>query len=117
MPLGVWPPTLDDIKADADVPNDTDDATIANRLASAVVHVRKVRPDLNYDSDPLSCLDEPDADVWQGTVMLTVRLLDRQRSPDGMIAAGDLGVSKVAWSDPDISRLLSIGPFVEGAFY
>lgn len=117
MVAGVWPPTLDDVKADAKVPNSADDVAILTRLAAAVAHVRTLRPDLNFDNDPLSCLDPPGDDVWQGTVMVAVRLLQRRRSPDGIVSSPDLGVSKVVWSDPDIMRLLSIGPFRAGDFY
>lgn len=119
MPVGVWPPTLDDVKADAAIPagsTDPGDAVISARLAAAIAHVRTVRSDLNYDADPLSVLPAPDVDVWQGTVMLAVRLLERRRSPDGMVNMGDLGASRVASYDADIQRLLGIGPFVQGAF-
>lgn len=120
MPLGVWPPTLADVKTDAAIPDgstDPGDAVIEARLASAVAYVRRKRPDFNYDNDPLSCLPAPTDDLWQGTVMLAVRIVDRRRSPDMMVGSGDLGVSRVASYDPDINRLLGIGPEVEAAFF
>jgi hypothetical protein len=120
MPLGVWPPTLADVKTDAGIPDDQEDppdSVIAARLASAVAYVRRKRPDLNYDNDPWACVPAPDADVWQGTVMLAVRVIDRRRSPDMMVSGGDLGVSRVASYDRDIQNLLGIGPEVEGEFF
>jgi hypothetical protein len=120
MTAGVWPPTVTDVRADAGLPDtgaDPSDAAISSRLAAAVEYVQTVRPEFNYDSDPLSCLPAPTASLWQGAVMITVRLIARRRSQDGIVFMGqDQGATRIGSVDPDIDRVLGIGRYREAAF-
>jgi hypothetical protein len=115
-----WPPTLADVKTDAGIPagqTDPPDSVIQARLSAAIAFVVNRRPDFNYDADPLSCLDPPTDDIWQGTVMLAIRLVQRRRSSDGMVSAGDMGVSRIASYDSDINRMLGLSTEAVGEFY
>lgn len=108
-----WPPTLNELKTDRGIElSDTrDDEQLDMVLDAAVAFVQRVRPDLKYDpTDPDQLeLPDPSADVRLGTLRLAGRWHDRRRSPDGMIAMAELGVSRVSTFDGDIDRLLRLG--------
>ncbi|QFU87876.1 phage head-tail connector protein [Amycolatopsis sp. YIM 10] len=108
-----WPPTLDDLKADLKIPeSDTrDDAVLAQQLAAAIAFIQRVRPEFNYAADPLTELPEPTADLELGTLRLAGRWFTRRRSPDALVAMGELGSARIPAFDPDIERLLGIGRF------
>lgn len=108
-----WPPTLADLKLDLKIDEgDTrDDEVLVRQLAAAVAFVQRVRPGFNYDSDALSDLPAPTADLELGTVRLAGRWFTRRRSPDALVAMGDLGSARIPSFDPDIERLLGIGKY------
>lgn len=116
-----WPPAVSDVRADAGITDstlDSDDlAALATRLSAVIAFVQRVRPDFNYGYDPTSCFPDPGDDLWEGAIMLTVRMFTRRRSPDGLADMGDLGVGRVPSSDPDIERMLGVGRWAEGSFY
>lgn len=111
-----WPPSVADVKTDANITVDTDDDRLSMVLDAAVAYVRRARPALNYDADPLSCWPAPDDDVWLGTVRLAGRWHSRRRAAAGSIFMGDGATDSVPFVDPDIERLLRIGRFAKAVF-
>ncbi|MGL5909489.1 MAG: hypothetical protein ACRCZP_05775, partial [Phycicoccus sp.] len=88
------------------------DAALTDVLDAAVATVERVRGgSLNFTGDPLSLLPGPGADVALGTVRLAGRWHVRRRSPDGLVAASELGSTRVPSFDPDIERLLGLGRY------
>lgn len=113
--MATWPPILDDLKLDLkiEMSDVRDDASLAMQLDAAVSFVQKVRPQFNYGADPLSDLPEPTADLVLGTVRLAGRWYTRKRSPDALVAMGELGSARVPSFDPDIEKMLRIGRFAK----
>lgn len=114
-----WPPTVQDVKTDANITTDVDDDRLGLVLDAAVAYVQRVRPKFNYDADPTlsDCLPDPTDDLWLGTVRLAKRWHDRRRAAAGQIFAGEGGGSDtVPYVDPDIERMLGTGKFAKGAF-
>lgn len=114
-----WPPTLADLKTDLGpeyTTPDPKDAQLQQVLDAAVSFVERVRPEFNYDADPLVELPEPSPDLVLGTVRLAGRWHTRRRSPDGLVSMGELGTGRVPSFDPDIERLLGIGRFAPARF-
>jgi hypothetical protein len=109
----VWPPSLDDLKQDMNIPldNNEDDLNLTSDLAASVAYVQRVRPTFNYTGDLDSCDPAPTDDLWSGTVAYARRLNSRRRSPDGMVSSADMGSTRVTSVDRDIDRLLGIGSF------
>lgn len=112
--MSTWPPTLAILKQDAeiDVTDTRDDMRLQQVLDAAVSFVERVRPRFNYTADPM--LDplvypDPTADLELGTVRLAFRWHTRRRSPDALVAMGDLGSARVPSFDPDIEKMLRIG--------
>lgn len=99
-----WPPTLQDLKDDLGIAEaDTrDDVTLGRQLAAAVAYVTRVKAD-EYG------LFETNADTELGAVRLAGRFYTRRRSPDGIVAMGELGTATVPALDSDIEKLLEIG--------
>lgn len=109
-----WPPELDALKADMKIADERDDERLQQVLDAAVVFVQHVHSgtfEFDLAANPLSALPEPDADIELGTLRLAGRWHIRRRSPDALIAAGDLGQTRVPSFDPDIDRLLRIGRY------
>lgn len=106
-----WPPDLAALKVDAGVPDDRDDARLQQVLDAAVGLVERVRPTFNYAGDLDSELPAPTEDLALGTLRLAGRWHTRRRSPDGLVAAGEFGTSRVPAFDADIERLLGIGRY------
>ncbi|HEX7038677.1 MAG TPA: head-tail connector protein [Trueperaceae bacterium] len=107
-----WPPTLDQLKRDMKIEDDRDDERLQQCLDAAVAYVERVRKgDFNFTTDPESELPEPTADLILGTLRLAGRWHIRRRSPDALVDMGELGLSRIATTDPDIERLLRIGRF------
>lgn len=46
----------------------------------------------------------------QGAVMLAARIVRRRNSPAGVESFGELGATYVSRYDPDVERLLELGP-------
>lgn len=111
-----WPPTVQDVKDDANITVSTDDGRIAMVLDAAVAFVRDRRPQFNYDADVTSDLPDPTDDLWLGTVRLAGRWHSRRRSVDGLADMGEMGVGRVPSVDPDIERLLRIGRYAKAVF-
>lgn len=114
--MATWPPTLAILKQDAEIEDtDTrDDVRLQQVLDAAVSFVERVRPAFNYTADPM--LDplvypDPTADLELGAVRLAFRWHTRRRSPDALVAMGELGSARVPSFDPDIERLLAIGRY------
>ena len=110
-----WPPELDDLKIDLkiDLDDTRDDEVLTRQLDAAVAFVQKVRPQFNYDGDALDDRPVPTADHVLGTVRLAGRWFARRRSPDALVAMGDLGSARVPSFDPDIEKLLRIGRYAK----
>jgi len=108
-----WPPALDDLKVDLkiDVDDTRDDVRLQQVLAAAIAFVKRVRPDVNFESDPLCEGPVPDDSLILGTIRLAGRWHVRRRSPDGLIDAGDMGTSRIPGVDADIARMLGIDRF------
>jgi len=111
-----WPPTLDDLKVDMKItPGETrEDNTLSIDLGAAYDFAAerkagKYRFDTN-DPDQFA-LPDPPRDFRLGILRLAARLSERRRSKDGMINMQELGVARIAGSDPDIDRMLRLGKF------
>lgn len=49
--------------------------------------------------------------VVQGAVMLAARITRRRNSPAGVESFGELGATYVSRYDPDVEKLLGLGPY------
>lgn len=108
-----WPPTLDQLKVDLQITDDRDDESLAVQLAAAVAFVERVHAD-RFEFDPVygtTGLPDPGAEKELGALRLAGRWYSRRRSPDGLVALGDLGTSNIPNFDSDIERLLEIGRY------
>lgn len=107
----VWPPTLEALKLDMDIDiSDTrDDEVLQTQLDAAVAFVESVRPRINYRNDLLSDYPEPEPDLVLGTLRLAGRWYTRRRSPEGLVAMGEMGSARIPAFDSDIEKLLRIG--------
>lgn len=90
-----WPPTVDDLKRDLGITSDderpADTAVLVDMLAAAIAKVIELRArTVNFTGAP-STLPSPGADLALGAVRLAGRWYTRRRSPDGLMAAGELG--------------------------
>ena len=111
-----WPPALDELKTDMRLTTgDQDDARLQQVLDASVAFVQCLHAGVWAFGDPFALdadgqpLDDPPADIVLGTLRLAGRWHTRRRSPDALIAAGDLGTSRIPSFDADIDRLLRIG--------
>ncbi|MBN9739545.1 hypothetical protein DMP23_00235 [Amycolatopsis sp. A1MSW2902] len=109
--MTTWPPTLDELRADLQVPDGVtdDDPALQACLDAAVTFVERVRSDVDFAPHPLG--KAPGADLALGTLRLAGRWFTRRRSPDALISMGDLGSARVPSFDPDIDQLLRVGRF------
>ncbi|GHG97596.1 hypothetical protein ACFORH_43000 [Amycolatopsis roodepoortensis] len=110
-----WPPTLEQLKEDQKVPLDDtrDDERYQSNLDAAVAWIERVRPQFNYNADPLDTRPAPSDDHVLGTIRLAARWFTRPRSPDGLVSMNDLGTARVSSFDPDIDRMLRIGRYAK----
>lgn len=114
-----WPPTLAELKIDKGIDADDtrDDAELDRMLAASVAFVRRVHGErYNLDDESGSELPVPDAAMALGAIRLALRWQTRKRSPDALIALGELGASRVPSFDVDIDRMLRIGRFSPAVF-
>lgn len=112
-----WPPTLAELKVDADVVDERDDGPLAEQLAAAVAFVERVHgARFNFAADPVSELPDPDKALELGTLRLARRWFTRRKSPDALIGLGDLGAARVPSFDVDLDRMLRIGRFAPSEF-
>lgn len=114
-----WPPTLAELKIDRGIDADDtrDDEALSRMLAASVAFVRRIHGErYNLDDESGSALPVPDDDMVLGTIRLAIRWQTRKRSPDALIAMGELGSSRVPSFDVDIDRMLRIGRFAPVVF-
>jgi hypothetical protein len=114
MAFETWPPTLADLKVDAQIdPEDTrDDAALQVTLDAAVSFVERVHIGrYTFDGEPTDLLPAPPYDARLGTARLAHRWHWRRRSPDALVVAGELGSARIPSFDPDIERMLRIGRY------
>lgn len=104
-----WPPDVTALKADMGITDDRDDDRLETVLAAVVAYVERVRgTSYNFSGDAESDLPDPPADVELGTLRLAGRYHARRRSVDGLVTAGEFGVTRIPYLDGDIRRLLGL---------
>lgn len=90
------------------------DPAVAFAVAGAAAYVERECPAFVYaaDGSPAPKEDQP-GDVMAGAVMLAWRLIERRGTALGTAGLGpDFGgAAQIMRSDPDIARLLQVGPF------
>lgn len=102
-----WPPTLDDVKMDGEVPVDRDDDELQFLLDSAVAYVEAFHAQA-YDFAGSFTLP-PVPEVFNlGTIRQVLRWNARRRSPDALMQAGDASARVPSW-DTDIELMLRMG--------
>lgn len=114
MAFDAWPPTLADLKIDAQIdPDDTrDDAALQVVLDAAVSFVERVHvANYTFTGEPTVLLPDHPHEMRLGTARLAYRWHTRRRSPDALIMAGEMGSARVPSFDPDIERMLRIGRY------
>ena len=105
------PPTLADLKADMNISDTRDDVVLQTQLDAAIAYAMTARPELNYDANPLNNNPSPSAAFRLGVIRQVGRWNARRRSPDMVVAGGDLGTSRIPSWDPDIERMMKIGRY------
>ncbi|NUR80718.1 MAG: hypothetical protein HOQ21_09780 [Dermatophilaceae bacterium] len=99
--------------SDAETPEelgDGDRQRLERVFNAAVEFVERIhRGRFNFNGDPGSTAPAPGENLRLGTLMLARRWNTRRRSPDGLVAMGELGASRVSFGDPDVDRLLRLG--------
>lgn len=112
-----WPPTLAELKIDKKIPADDtrDDEEWSRQLAAATDLVLRVHNGrFAFDGEP--GLPAPDAALVLGVIRLAIRWQTRKRSPDALVAMGELGNGRVPSFDVDIDRMLRFGRFAPAVF-
>lgn len=79
---------------------------VESKRIAAATFVERVRPDLFVEGT-----FTPPADVVEGAKLLVARLYSRIGSPAGVASFGELGAASVRSFDPDVDRLLQLGPY------
>lgn len=108
-----WPPTLESLKTDLDIADTRDDVVLASQLAAAVAFVERTHKG-RYEFDPVygtTGLPNPGAEMELGTLRLAGRWWARRRSPDGLVALGELGTTNIPGFDSDLERMLEMGRY------
>lgn len=108
-----WPPTLPALKVDLDATTERDDPALQVQLDAAIAFVERTHEG-RYEFDPVfgtSGLPAPGAEIELGTVRLAGRWFARRRSPDGLVAMGDLGTTNIPGFDSDLERMLEMGRY------
>jgi hypothetical protein len=96
-----------------------DDEQLAQVLAASISFVQRIhlgRYDFGRDLDSEIDKPLPDADMILGACRLAARWHTRRRSPDALVAMGELGSGRVPSFDVDIDRMLRIGRFAPSVF-
>lgn len=119
--MSTWPPVLADLKLDMGIADTRDDTKMALDLAAAIAYVQATcADDWNFDgTKPWLALPTNvlvNGGLFLGTLRLAGRTVWRRRSPDGMVAAADLGNVRVPSSDVDIERMLGTGRYSKPLF-
>jgi hypothetical protein len=109
----VWPPDITRLKLDLDIVDDRDDGVLAEQLAAAVGFVERYhRGRFEFDRPPTAGgLPVPGPEIELGTLRLAGRWFARRRSPDGVIAMGDVGTQNIPGFDSDLERMLEMGRY------
>jgi len=98
----------DDVRAWLRLPAGQDDDLVQQCAAAVGPEVQRSRPDRwNHDVDPPEYV--PDAEVYQGAVMLAAKLYRRRNSPAGIVEGFGDAVTYVARYDPEVQRALQQG--------
>lgn len=119
MALETWPPTLDDLKIDKGTPLDDtrDDEQLQQVLDAAVSLIEGVHGTrYNFAHESGSRLPDPPVHMALGTCRLAARWHTRRRSPDALVAMGELGSARVSSYDVDIDRMCRLGRFAPPVF-
>lgn len=114
MPFEAWPVVLDDLKIDAqiDLDDTRDDVALQVVLSAATSFVERVhRERYTFTGTPTELLPAPPFDMRLGVARLAYRWHTRRRSPDALVAMGEMGSARVPTFDPDIDRMLRIGRY------
>ena len=99
-----WPPTLAELKSDMGIDDDRDDVVLQRELDAAVAYVVAEKTDLDGWFEPTDV-------IALGALRQVGRWHTRRRSPDGVVAMGEMGTGRVPTFDVDIEKLLGIGRF------
>ena len=108
-----WPPDITRLKRDLNITDSRDDAVLQEQLDAAVGFVQRYH-DGRFEFDPLfgvTGLPAPGPEMELGTLRLAGRWYTRRRSPDGVIAMGDLGAQNIPGFDSDLERMLEMGRY------
>ena len=119
MPFETWPVTLADLKIDAQIdPDDTrDDVAMQVVLSAAVSFIERVHGErYTFVGEPTLLLPAVPYDMRLGTARLAYRWHMRRRSPDALVAMGEMGSARVPSFDPDIDRMCRLGRFSPPVF-
>jgi hypothetical protein len=103
--------TVADYKAWAriDTADTSDDAAIQQCVDAATDAIETNAPrGFTYDPDTGDPLPVPGS-LHEAGLLLTNRLMARRNSPDGVVGVADMGATRIASYDADISGLL--GPY------
>jgi hypothetical protein len=102
---------IDDVKSQLriDLVDVDDDDLIGRATDSAEIEVERARWD-QFDTTTDPPTFTPNAEVYQGAVMLAARLVRRRNSPAGIETFSD-SVAYVSRWDPDIQRALRQGAY------
>jgi hypothetical protein len=112
-----WPPTVAELKIDKGIPesdtrNDVEWSRMLDAATALVLRVHTGR----WAFDGEVGLPVPDEALVLGTIRLAIRWQTRKRSPDALVAMGELGSGRVPSFDVDIDRMLRFGRFAPAVF-
>lgn len=99
-----YPATVDAVAGQLGVP----DGTKGDKERA---HIAVVVPAVNAFVREIHTGDDLAPDIVQGAVMLAARITRRRNSPGGIESFGELGPQYVSRFDPDIEKLLKLGPW------
>ena len=91
---------------DTGTPPTSDDVEVDRICAMAETYAEACRPEWATTDDAGVTTYTPDAETYQGAMMLAAKTLRRRNSPSGVETFGDVGISFVAKHDPEVSRCL-----------
>lgn len=111
-----WPPTLENLKVDMKIPanNTGHDAELSYDLNAAYSFASKRKSGIyRFDAtDPDQFeLPDPGHDFRLGLLRLAARWNSRRRTQDATIRMQELGIGRIASTDPDIDRMLELGRY------
>lgn len=114
-----WPPTLADLKTDAnkDLSDGRDDEKLTQVLDAAISLVESIHGSrYNFADESDSDLPAVPGTFPLGACRLATRWHTRRRSPDALVAMGELGQGRVPSFDVDIDRMLRMGRFAPAVY-